>query len=42
LSESSRGRAVTLDELVAQLDIIRAEAARLRDLLNQLMTEGTS
>jgi prefoldin alpha subunit len=39
LSEGSRGRAVTLDELVAQLDMIRAEAARLRDLLNQLMTE---
>lgn len=30
---------VTLDELVAQLDLIRAEASRLRDLLNQLIAE---
>ncbi len=39
MSQQGERRVVTLDELVAQLDIIRAEAARLRDLLNQLVAE---
>ncbi|MGC9210253.1 MAG: prefoldin subunit alpha [Acidilobus sp.] len=39
MSQEGQKRVVTLDELVAQLDIIRAEASRLRDLLNQLVAE---
>ena len=39
MSQQGERRVVTLDELVAQLDLIRAEASRLRDLLNQLIAE---
>ncbi|MGC9072007.1 MAG: prefoldin subunit alpha [Acidilobus sp.] len=39
MSQEGQRRVITLDELVAQLDIIRAEASRLRDLLNQLVAE---
>ena len=38
-SGEQRRVVVTLDELVAQLELIRAEAARLRDLLTQLNAE---
>ena len=41
-SGEQRRVVVTLDELVAQLELIRAEAARLRDLLAQLNAEKSA